>query len=108
LNVLFPVYKDIDEHQIAKGDGGVKFVKGTEKTVAHLTNYIELMLGTHVVGFQRTWRADFWYDGDVQALQNSPPPSDAMELAFNKVIDVYIKHQYTWDNADKIVTVDES
>ena len=82
-------------------------MQGTEADIENLTDFIISKVDFVPAGGRLAWQADLWYNTVEPDLQDVPPPSDQLEDAFNKVIDLYLKHQNAWDNADIVVGIDD-
>ena len=107
LNVLLPLFKDVELMRSSTKSNTIKFVVGTEADVEKMVDFINTKVGTHNVRKQKHWKTDFWYTEPQPDLEEEEPPSNGLEIAFSNVGSLYVKHQYSWDDADVVVEVDE-
>lgn len=103
LNEFMPVHSDIDNLRITKEEREEGFANGTEDSAnimyRAIVRKLTLQHDTHTQ--QHAYRANFWYTKVVKITQNKAV-SNLMEEAFNRVVDLYLKHQGTWDDAEEI------
>jgi hypothetical protein len=101
------MYQDIQQLQVVKKAKGPQFVYGTAADVENLADFISQKLGNaNITEHQRDWRADFWYNNEMD-MDHIEPPSDALEAAFTGVVDLFLRNQTAWDNADHVEEADD-
>jgi hypothetical protein len=113
LNAFLPIYNDIEELQITRRHTTVDnnrdtLSNKTERDIDKLHQFIvQRLLSTYASQFRwRVWNGRFLYpEGDDDESTRYPIPSNKLEAAFSKVGDLYLKHQYVWDNALPVVPV---
>ena len=87
-------------------------VHGTTEDVQKLRNWVVQKLGTTVQKQlqQQAWQYDFWYSEDDDEMETIPieqPPSNKVESSWLQVIDLYIRHQFTWDSTQEIEIIEQ-
>ena len=109
LNWLLGLFEDVENLQIKKKDATNNFAKGTLQDAKKIYNIIAKRIGVEFkdVKVVRGWRANYWYEKDVE-IANVVPPSNIVEKSFAEVADIYIKHQKTWDNAEEVEEAEEA
>ena len=55
----------------------------------------------------RKWYSNWWYK-EIRVVEVLKPISNSLEVAFQKVGDLYVKHQYVWDNAEEVEEVSDN
>ena len=107
INVLLAIANNIQWLQANKKNKAKGFVKMTLEDAQAMQGVITDKLG--VSGFRRhkVWKDTFWYADvpDDHEVTNEPT-SDKLELCFTQVINLYVRHQFAWDNADMVDIVD--
>ena len=103
LNVMLPIYRDIKELQVVKAESEPAFVKGTLADAGKLKSLLEENWDIAELRSKRRWKPDFWYDKPQPDMEGMDCPSDLFEEAFDKVVDVYLRHQFAWDEANPAV-----
>ena len=98
LNIVMLIYADIQDLKISHKERALKFVQGTLADAQHITDIIQSRLHTRVV---LRWRADYWYTTPVHELINVAPPSVHLEECWVSAINVFLRHQTTWDDAEE-------
>jgi hypothetical protein len=116
LNAFLPLYRDIEELQIAqRNPAKVRnlLVHGTQGDIQKLHNLVLQKLGTtkQQQRQKRAWQYDFWYSEEDDEMEEIPvqnPPSNKVEKTWlNDVVDLYMRHQYTWDSAEEVEIVQQ-
>lgn len=106
LNVLLPLFKDVESLQSSSETSEITFVKGTQEDIAYMLTMIQNKVEENTITRTRPWKTDFWYHNIPEEPFDCVPPSNLVELAFANVGSLYVKHQYSWDNADIVAEVD--
>ena len=101
LNLLLSVYRDFES--ISKKDTTTdpSFVKGTAADVAKIYQKIVHKLTLVPHRNRRVWNSQCWYNEIPEEFRRFAPPSDKLEEAFSSVANLYVSHQYGWDNAEE-------
>ena len=109
LNPCLRIQKGFRDLQITKESRQDGFVKGTLKDSKKLGDHICEILGTSAsrCRMSRKWYSNWWYKEVGNAVEVEPI-SNRLEEAFQKVGDLYVKHQYIWDNAEEVEEVSDN
>ena len=79
LNVLLPIYKDIEELQATKRSSETCFIHGTMEDVQKVSDYIVEKLADQELISEREWEASFWYQGGAHAAGNKVAQKKTIE-----------------------------
>ncbi len=105
LNFFMDIYDEIKQLKITKHDRSEGLVRGTAEDVDTICVYITNKLGvtSNRINRRKTYTTNYWYtNNQKKSVENINPVSDNLAAAFEKVGDLYIKHQHTWDNTEKV------
>ena len=107
LNHCLPLHTSIKDMRISRKERANKLVAGTTEDVQKLQQHIQTKLGlTHAALRARKRYSTALFYPQESVVERVSPPSDALEEAFNKVADVYVMHQFNWDDAEAVHVVD--
>ena len=109
LNSCLRIQKEFRDLQISKESHQDGFVKGTLKDSKKIGDHICEVLKTNAskCRMNRKWYLNWWYK-EIGAVKVLEPISNSLEVAFQKVGDLYVKHQYIWDNAEEVEEVSDN
>ena len=109
LNPCLRIQKWFRDLQISKELRQDVFVKGTLKDSKKIGDHICEVLGTNAskCRMNQKWYLNWWYK-EIRAVKVLEPISNSLEVAFQKVGDLYVKHQYVWDNAEEVEEVSDN
>ena len=109
LNSCLRIQKGFRDLQISKESRQDGFVKGTLKDSKKIGDHICEVLRTNACKCQmnQKWYLNWWYK-EIRAVEVLEPISNSLEVAFQKVRDLYVKHQYVWDNAKEVEEVSDN
>jgi hypothetical protein len=112
LNYFLEMQGDIDDLRITKNEREQGFARGTLEDAAKLTEMIVKQIGVveHRVRRYKVYTKSFWYAAIQDPTDEFPsytPESDALEVAFAEVGDIYVKNQQMWDNAEEVESDEE-
>lgn len=106
LNVLLPLFKDVEKLKSNAKNSNIGFVKGTTEDITFMLDIIQTKAGISNLSGRKQWDPAFWYQNRPLECHMSPP-SNSLEAAFANVGTLYVKHQFSWDNAEVVAEVDE-
>ena len=109
LNSCLRIQKGFRDLQISKESCQDGFVKGTLKDSKKIGDHIceVLEINTSKCQMNRKWYSNWWYK-EIRVVEVLEPISSSLEVAFQKVGDLYVKHQYVWDNAEEVEEVSDN
>ena len=109
LNSCLRIQKGFRDLQISKESRQDGFVKGTLKDSKKIGDHICEVLGTNAskCRMNQKWYLNWWYK-EIGAVEVLEPISNSLEVAFQKVGDLYVKHQYVWNNAEEVEEVSDN
>jgi hypothetical protein len=103
LNHFMKVHSDVDNLKITKEEREKGYAAGVLKSADIIYRAIKKRVGIHHDHHreEQPYKANFWYVGEATTTEKEIP-SDLLEEGFTQVPDWYLRHQNTWDDADKV------
>ena len=68
LNVLLPMFKDVESLQSNLRNSNIGFVAGTHEDIEHMVDVIQKKVGITNMHIRHAWKPDIWYCIQISTL----------------------------------------